>query len=99
VLIWALGSDWNVIKQVLPWLAFSYSVHMVWYTYMNLIYYEKKWQLYFKITLLRFFLSAIFGGLSLVLGANWALVLFSFFIGQSVAQIIGLSKLYKIVIS
>lgn len=99
VLIWALGSDWNVIKQVLPWLAFSYSVHMVWYTYMNLIYYEKKWQLYFKITLLRFFLSAIFGGFSLVLGANWALVLFSFFIGQSVAQIIGLSKLYKIVIS
>jgi O-antigen/teichoic acid export membrane protein len=99
VLIWALGSDWNVIKQVLPWLAFSYSVHMVWYTYMNLIYYEKKWQLYFKITFLRFFLSVIFGGFSLVLGANWVLVLFSFYIGQSVAQIIGLSKLYKIGIS
>ena len=96
ILIWTLGSNWNVIKQALPWLAFSYSVHMIWYTYIYLIYYEKKWKLYSGIAFLRLVLSIIFGSVSLVLGANWALVLFSFYIGQSVAQIIGLNKLYKL---
>ena len=99
LLIWALGPDWNFIEQVLPWLAFSYSVHMIWYTYINIIYYEKKWRLYFEVNSLRLLLSIIFGSVSLVLGANWALVLFSICIGQSVAQIIGLIKLYKIVIN
>ena len=99
LLIWALGPDWNFIKQVLPWLAFSYSVHMIWYTYINIIYYEKKWRLYFEVTSLRLLLSVMFGTFSLAMGANWALVLFSFYIGQSVAQIIGLNKLYKIIIN
>jgi len=70
---------------------------MIWYTYINIIYYEKKWRLYFEVTFLRLLLSVIFGSFSLALGANWALVLFSFYTGQSVAQIMGLNKLYKII--
>jgi O-antigen/teichoic acid export membrane protein len=89
------NDKWQDGAILIRLLSFSFGINILWRVITYFFYLTSKWKIYYRYTIFNLILAILFMLTANLFNLDWVFVVFFYYIGQTIGQILGLLYTFK----